>query len=182
MVFSDSKTNEEDDALFYKIYKKDHHTTPLLTEAELFTCMMHYRFNQEFQHLMPGNTPEQQEEKFLKLLKIIMSMYEMYGCKNTKVTKTNFPKVYDWVLGLDKIIGLGRSVKSKYLDEFKVMLQSATDVNVRFILFAMDLSESYDLRDAIHWVLIDESDDSLIRNIKCECFPMSKSAGLAVLY
>ena len=182
LVFSDSKTGEEDDALFYKIYKKGSSYDTTINRSRAFYMHDALRFNQEFQHLMPGNTSEQQEEKFLKLLKIIMSMYEMYGCKNTKVTKTNFPKVYDWVLGLDKIIGLGRSVKSKYLEEFKVMLQSATDVNVRFILFAMDLSESYDLRDAIHWVLIDESDDSLIRNIKCECFPMSKSAGLAVLY
>lgn len=182
LVFSSSKTGENEDAMFYKIFKKGSSYDTVINRSRAFYMYDALQFNQEFQHLMTGNTPEQKEEKFLKLLKIIMSMYEMYGCKSTKVEKQNFPKVYNWVLGLDKIIGLGRSVKSKQIEEFKTMLQTSVDVNVRFIIFAMDLSEAYDIRDAIHWVLIDESDNSLLQNVKCECFPMSKSNGLAVVF
>ena len=119
LVFSSSKTGENEDAMFYKIFKKGSSYDTVINRSRAFYMYDALQFNQEFQHLMTGNTPEQKEEKFLKLLKIIMSMYEMYGCKSTKVEKQNFPKVYNWVLGLDKIIGLGRSVKSKQIEELR---------------------------------------------------------------
>lgn len=182
LVFSDSKTDPVEDELFYKVFHKGSSYDTVINRSRAFYMHDALQFDQEFKHFMPGTNAEENEKKFLKLLKIIMSMYEMYGCKNIKVSRQSFPKVYDWILGLDKIIGLGRSVKSKSLEEFKLMMQSAVDVNVRFIIFTMDLSESFDIRDAIRWVLIDESDDSMLRNVKCDCFPLSKSDGLAVVY
>ncbi len=98
--------------------------------------------------------------------------------------KSNFQKIFVWVLGIDKMLGLVRDPKVANKNRMKKMLQDSTDVEIRYVLFT---STTEDLEEivisAIRWVICDNVATRELNRIKAnEDYPEQVGPVLGVLY
>lgn len=118
----------------------------------------------------------------IKYIGLLIKMYELYGSLDRKLTFEKLPIIYNWVMGVDKIIGIGRSSKTSSVNAFTKMLQDCSEVNVHFILFFNTLGEFYDIKEGIQYFLLDNPTNSEISKVKIEDYPGDIPKVLAVLY
>lgn len=98
--------------------------------------------------------------------KIAVETFATYNSIDTRLTIDSIPPIYTWVLGMNKIIGLGRDTKNKYVQILKKALQDCTDVNIRFIMFTTTMEDIEDIRSGVRWFLIDGVKSQEINRIK----------------
>ena len=72
------------------------------------------------------------------------------------MTVSCLPAIFNWILGIDKVIGLGRDTKQRYIETLKKCMFDASTVNVRYVIFTRDLSEIRELVKATRWALFEE--------------------------
>ena len=114
----------------------------------------------------------------------IIKSYFSYGCSNSRISKSNFQKIFVWVLGIDKMLGLVRDPKVANKNRMKKMLQDSTDVEIMYVLFT---STTEDLEEivisAIRWVICDNVATRELNRIKAnEDYPEQVGPVLGVLY
>lgn len=159
-VFADPKTHELTDELFYKLVE---HGSELDTKTNRSRCFYLFALlseNEEYQAMFnpqkrsPGS--EEFTDLFTKLLNILLQMYKCYGCLDKMLTVSCLPAIFNWILGIDKVIGLGRDTKQRYIETLKKCMFDASTVNVRYVIFTRDLSEIRELVKATRWALFEE--------------------------
>lgn len=126
----------------------------------------------------------QQEDWARREVHTIIKSYFSYGCSNSRISKSNFQKIFVWVLGIDKMLGLVRDPKVANKNRMKKMLQDSTDVEIRYVLFT---STTEDLEEivisAIRWVICDNVATRELNRIKAnEDYPEQVGPVLGVLY
>ena len=75
------------------------------------------------------------EDLLYKQIRGLLLSYDKSGCSNQKVTYQDLSKVFVWILGANKLIGLGRDSKVANVNALKKLLQDCSDLNIRFIIF-----------------------------------------------
>ena len=182
-VFDNNVDESRVDELFNSMNFSDVRGTQL-TKSRVFFAHELLTKNVEFMPMIDRRavTKEEKQERVKKLIKITIDTFESYGCANHKLTKKDFPRIYNWVIEADRIMGLFKDSKAKYVEELKLMLSSCTELNIRFIIITNDLGDAYGIRENIGWFILDETSDTVLNNIRCPDFPAVKKQSLAVLY
>lgn len=130
-----------------------------------------------------GASKEVPIEKLKQILKNLFAKYKGYNLVNKPVTYKDFPKMFVWVLGLNKIQGLGRDTKSKYVDELKQYLIDGSAVSVRFIFFTTTVEDMADIVKACRWFICESLTTLQIAKIKAgDFYPTQVGGGLGVLF
>lgn len=123
------------------------------------------------------------DEAITSFLKKIFNMYRTYKFINEYAVDNKMPKVYVWVLGLNKIQGLGRDMSSRYINALKKDLLDCSATNIRFLLFTTTLEDLTDLRASIGWFLCEDLSTQQIGKLKTDdTYPSQIGGGLAVLF
>ena len=139
------------------------------------------QFQKEFN--IESYTGESLNEFTFKQAQIAVETFDTYGAGTTKLTADDLPPIYTWLLGVNKIMGLGRDKKNAYVMKLKKALQDSTDVNIRFILFTTTMEDIEDLLSGIRWFILDSPQQKEINKIKAqEDYPEQVSGILGVLY
>ena len=102
---------------------------------------------------------------FTKLLDTVLKMYKCYGCANKKLEKDGLPFIFNWVLGIDLVIGIGRDSKMRNVEQLKVSMQDASEVNVLYVLFSSDIDSVRDLCNESRWVMFEDLEERDQRKI-----------------
>lgn len=158
-VFSNPVTVGLTDSLFYKVVKRG---DALDTKTNRSRCYYLYAFlttDEEFKNGFATAKYKAESEEFIyeftKLFSILLQMYKCYKCADRMLTAGYLPAIFNWILGIDKVIGLGRDPKTKFIDALKKSMFDASSVNVRYVIFTRDLSEIRELVKATRWALFE---------------------------
>lgn len=102
-----------------------------------------------------SNDEEELHDEIFSVMKNTWFLYQDIDeiSLNNKIEAQNFKPIYVWVLGLDKMVQIGRDSKSRYVDELKQMLSDSTETAVRFLLFCADMYEFGEIRSGVKWYL-----------------------------
>lgn len=123
------------------------------------------------------------EEQITKLLKNMFNMYKGYGLLSEYATAQKLPKVYVWILGLNKIQGLGRDTNSRAVNTLKQALLDCSATNIRFLVFTTTFEDMQDLRACMGWFLCEDLNMQQIGKLKTDDqYPSQVGSGLAVLF
>lgn len=111
-----------------------------------------------------------------------ISLYDRYGAGQSILTADMFPATYIWILGLQRIQGLGRDPKTTPLNDLKQILFDCCLVNVRFILTATNLDETAEVMKGVKYIIMDNATDALVTKIKAtDYYPTIVPSQLGVL-
>ena len=145
------------------------------------TLVNEQQFRQAF---FGGNKSTIPQDKLKALLTNMFKMYEKYNLLDTYATYEDLPQVFVWILGLNKIQGLGRDTRSKNVEALKQLMLDASSVNIRYIVFTNTFDDMADLsKNGIRWFLCDTLNLQMINRIGAsDYYPTQISGGLCVLY
>lgn len=149
--------------------------------ANLISCAEQDRQIQMGLHLDELDNENWSSEVIAQVQECIY-MCTSYGFADRLLTGLKMPPLYFWIIGMDSIIGLGRSSKSKFTQELTTMMQNASTVNVRVLTFTTSYEDLNNVAQATRFFIIDSVATREISKIKCECYPDTINNGLGVLY
>lgn len=123
------------------------------------------------------------DEGKLNTLHATIKTFEAYGAIDSHLTKDMVPQLTVWMLGFDKLLGFGIMQKSNNMKDFKQMLIDCGSANIRFFMFGTSFAEFTDLRELMHWYILDHPVPTDITKInKDDNYPERVSGPLAVVY
>lgn len=121
-------------------------------------------------------------EAKLSVLQSTLQTFHAYGAAGCCLTKAHVPDLNIWMLGIDRLLGLGIDSKSRWMENFKLLLIDCNSANVRFTMFANTFAEFTTIRDLIHWYIMDHPIMNDITKIDKEgTYPDNVGGSLAVL-
>jgi hypothetical protein len=184
-VFNNVPYNQDSNELFYKVFSKGSSFDTDINRRRFFFIMSSLKNDATYKQalsldIMDNNV---REEKELQQAASIVKMFTEYGCATCKLTYNMLPMIMTWVLGINKLVGIGRDSKSKHVQKFKKVLMDCTEVNIRFIMFTTTMEDMDDLRNGIRWFILDDTPTRELSKIKAsDDYPTQKSAVLGVLF
>lgn len=136
---------------------------------------------EEFFRPLPGEKDPQ-----LAALKdccnLLNSVYRGLNYDSSQLTRDSYRPKYIWILGMDKIHGLGRNGTTKTRGTLKNVMQDSFLVNYRFITSFTDHIEFTEYKAAYRYYLLNETDESKARSIGALEYPGSVGPVQAVFF
>lgn len=130
-----------------------------------------------------GSTNGIPEDKLKTILNNLFAKYKGYNLINKPASYKDFPKMFVWVLGLNKIQGLGRDNKPKYVEELNKYLVDGSAVNVRYLIFTTTVEDMKGVVEGCGWFICEGLTSLQISKIKASDFyPTQIGGGLGVLF
>lgn len=177
-VFRDQKTSETSDKLFYSLFD---HGSP--EDTLLYRSRCYYVWNYLLQDPIISTGLSIPKDKVAYTVKVTLQMYAAYGASQTKLELDSLPPVFIWVLGAERILGLGRDTKTKFVESFKKLLQDSNSANMRFVMAVSTFDEFSSLKEAFKYYVMDNILQRDITKVGLgDDYPESISKVLAVMY
>lgn len=178
-VFTSPRTEASTDELFYQVFEKGSEFDTVTNRSR---CYYYIALINSDVELKSHLNSKADSEVFLKIIQSCLQMCKLYGASDVALTEAKLPPVYAWMLGVNRILGLGRDARQREVDRVKKLLLDCSEVGVRFILFTTTFEELTSWRSAIRWYLLDDTPQTELSKIKCEIYPEQKGPGLAVVF
>lgn len=184
MVFDSVKYTDESDRIFYTVYEKGSEMDTITYRSRFFYVYGLLCEDEQFVKAfgLVGMSAEAAFEQRREIAKNCLDLYSTYSADESKLELKAVPPIYVWILGIDKLLGIGRDANSRKLDDFKKLLLDAYTANMRFIVATTTMEELSAVHTAFRWYLLDDATMKETNRIKCDDYPAQKGAGLAVLY
>ena len=116
------------------------------------------------------------------LAKKLVVLATSLGCSDCAVKAKDFVPLYGWIVGIDKMIGLGIDNNYTITTYLKNALIDSSEYNVRVFLFLQNFEELTDILAGIGYMVSDSANDRLMSKFKVDNFPdMGGAKGLDVL-
>ena len=180
-VFKSPKTSEYTDGIFCRVCDDADSIDSTIMRSRVFYAysllMQTSTYNST---LMAGKNKD--EDTAVKEIRYMIQLYRMYKTVSRKIESSDMPPVYNWVLGYDKVKGLGRDPKIKFQNEFKGMLDDGYSVNIRFVITTSSLLEVTTIKSSIRWYLTEDLLSSDQSKINCDDYPAQCAGHLGILF
>lgn len=184
LAFSKTEFSEEGDQI-YNLYLED----ATAIKSELMRCRACYaaklmRTSPEMITAFGMNamTDREKTETIKTSVCTALLLWGMYGLANTQICQTNAPRMFFWILGMEKILGLVRSANDKELVKLKQVMEDCAWVNVRVIATTTTFEDIQRLQGAFRWYIVDDAPQAELTKIKCQDeYPQEKATPLACL-
>ena len=96
------------------------------------------------------------DDSRIDILRASLLLLKTYGAADSCLTLDRVPYLNVWILGADRLLGLGIDPKTKFMNYLKKLLFDATGVNVRFTIFCNSIAEFGDIKTMIRWFIFDK--------------------------
>lgn len=131
---------------------------------------------------LEGMKPEDAMKQKKQLAYTCIMLCSDYGASNVQLVLKKIPVLYFWIVGADRVIGLGRSSKSRCVEDLLKCMQDSCEVNCRYIMLTSTYTDITLLLGGMKWFILDNLSASEITKIKCgDQYPSEVSGRLAVL-
>lgn len=174
IVFSTTPENLElTDEFFYKLFEKGspHDTTINRYRIKVYLSLLQ---NDNVLRAGFGIQNVNNSDLFTKVsvtLQTCLKLCENSGCLNKKIVAQDFSRVFCWIFGMERVLGIGRDERSKCVDAFKKLLQDCTAVNVRFVVFSGIYDSIGSFKDYVGAYLLEDIVDRQASRIGCSDWP-----------
>lgn len=130
-----------------------------------------------------GNYSGEELDKEIDMIIVdCLKLYERYGVRDRPISADLFPATYIWIVGLQRIQGIGRDAKTSLVSRLKQIMFDSCLVNIRFILLATNIDDSDDLLKAVKYAIYDNANNSQINKLKAtDYYPEIIPSQLGVL-
>lgn len=126
-----------------------------------------------------GNMKDQDR---LNVLEATLETFKAYNSLDSCLTLSKVPDLCVWLLGFDKVLGIGIDAKSRFIGEVKSMMFDGGSANVRFNIFVSTLDELGDLNNMIRWYIFDNPISRDLQKAKVQDeYPEQIGGSLAVM-
>jgi hypothetical protein len=183
-VFSQQRhTDDNTDTIFYMCFDKGSSYDTMLNRYRCYHVLTLSTENSYVQGLkLGGLSGEDLLEARKKLIINYIKLAEANGCKDQMMTYNHLKPVFNWIVGLDKVLGWGRDSKNNKIENFKKVLQDCSAANIRFILTTTTITDLNGLASGIRYYLMEGVTDTQARKVGAEEFPETVSSKLGVLF
>lgn len=174
----DTNHTSESDAVFYSIFEKNGEE-----DTELNLCRCYQVFQTVYNSASYKKIYPTDAESMQALVRDCIYNFINCGCREKRITIHNYKPYYFMILGLNKVLGLGRDCKSKNADMLKQEMQDCTQVNIRFIIFTTNIEDTGDLRNGCKFAIFDHPMTSDVSRMKvADFYPATVANVLGVLF
>lgn len=181
-VFADPTSTDESNAKFAQIFVDTPDLNTPTNKSRFYHMLGLLQTSPIFRKAFGLDGSKKDDAIILKTCKTCIKMFTAYGAAARQITYQDLPETFMWVLGLNKVMGIGRDPNTKKIETFKQTLQECAQVNIRYLIFTTNLEESNAIRSGIKWYILDVPNRSDVNMLKCQDdFPESVSGVLAVL-
>lgn len=112
-----------------------------------------------------------------------LTYYNRYGYSEKQITRKEMPVQYVWILGLDRVFGIGTDVKGMLQDELKKACQNSSLYNIRFIIVTKTTNDMTFLKQVGNYYILDSNKPKDISGVGAsEAYPQNLGVTLGVLY
>lgn len=186
LVFSTPMQSDGNDDAFYREFVKGSEQDTELNRQR-FKAGMYLLGNDAQLIKMFGLTNANKEERYKQSLKqvaiAIDSIVTTYKCPDCMIEVKHMPYIFTWILGADRMMGLGRDSKVANIEKLKQFMQDCSDVNMGYFVFMSAVEDMKDLFNGVNWVIIDGAQTRELTQIKAaDDFPDTVSKQLGVLF
>lgn len=183
IVFTTPKTADAIDEIFYKNFEHGSKYDSYTNRCRFNQCITLLQQDAELLNGFGMKSDDDFERKVKLTRKVIVQCNDMFGCATTQVTPDKLPNAWFWLLGMERLLGIGRDTKTKNVEAFKSLMLSSTFVNVRFIVFTTEFEDTKSLLPGFGYFLADDLQQKQIQQIKAaDDYPPNLSSGLMVLF
>jgi hypothetical protein len=183
-VFKYANLSEESDAIFYTIFEKGSTEDTEFNRyraAEIQRMLGTEPFMQAFGH-KEISSAEQLYEARLEVLKNGIQYFAVCNSAKERLVYEKLTPVYNWMISMDKVLGLGRDSKNSKVEKFKKVLQDCSQTNVRFIITTTTMDDLNGLKSGLRYCILDGLTHSQARKVDCEDWPDQVGKVLGVFY
>lgn len=174
----DTKHTDASDAVFYSVFDKG---SEMDTELNLCRCYQVFQIvynSASYKKIYPTDA-----ESMQSLVSACIQNFANCGCAEKRIMNQNYKPYYFMILGLNKVLGLGRDCKGKNVELLKQEMQDCSQVNIRFIVFTTNIEDTGDLRNGCKFAIFDHPVASDISRMKvADYYPATVASVLGVLF
>lgn len=183
-VFVNQINSEESDAIFQAVLKTNPKLNSSANRSRVFYIIQELQKSENASTFGLGAlSGDKLKNALINETYIILMKYAKYGFFEKQITRKTMPIQYNWIVGLNKILGIGRDTKSKFQEELKKACQDGSLYNVRFILITDTTSDMNFLKECARYTMLSETKDKDLRGVGAQdAFPNTISNVLGVIY
>lgn len=127
-------------------------------------------------------TPEETDSKILGIMRTVLTVYKRMGFHDKKFTLMDLTPYYVWIIGIDKMLGLGTDQTDAAFGTLKGMLQDSESSRTRFICTMVNSENLSRLSSGFRYTLMEGMSDELSSKMGVRGFPGKVGSILSVLY
>lgn len=184
-VFVNQTYTEYSDRVYDSILKTAPKLQSSANRSRVFYMLQELE-NAEYQNIfgIKSLTGDKLTNAHINICYGILMKYAKYGFMDKQITKRTLPMQFNWIIGLNKMLGLGRDTKTSIQETLKKACQDASLYNVRFILVTSTSSDMSFLKECSRYGLLAATSDKDLRGLGLDSddFPKSLSNVLGVIY
>ena len=176
--YKDRTYNEQTDAVFYSVFDKGGEF-----DTELNRCRCYQVFQTVYNSDLFKKVYETDAASMQALVRDCIMNFANCGCGSKRLLVENYKPYYFMILGLNKVLGLGRDSRNKNVEMLKQEMQDSTQVNIRFFIFTTNVEDTVDLRNGCKYVIFDHPSTSDISRMKvADFYPVTVGNVLGVMF
>jgi hypothetical protein len=182
MVFTRMLKTDESDKIFYDVFSRGSEYDSEFNRARMYAIL---GLLQDKTYRDGFSLPEfngKVSEQELNIVQDCIAQAHVSGCAKEMLTYSKLSPIFNWVIGVDRIIGIGRDMKSNQIEKFKKVLQDCTRANVRYILSGTNAEDLGGIKTGVRYLLMEGLTEAQARRMGCEDYPASIAPVLGILH
>lgn len=185
-VFLQNLTSESGDRAFYKAIESDptlNNETNRSRAHYIIKELQNSELSKHFGLSAIGIKPEEKQGIENNIVFQTLTYYKRYGYNEKQITRKVMPVQYVWILGLDRVFGIGTDVRGVYQDELKKACQNSSLYNIRFIIVTKTVNDMSFLKQVGNYYILDSNKPKDISGVGAsDVYPNDLGKTLGVLY
>lgn len=182
LVRSNAFTTEESDAEFASIIQPNKRQDTKINRARFYYALQNIR-NKDFERMLwsdfnkVGGELEQRDA-----LTGLFSLIDHLNVNVDTITRGELPPQFVWVLGINKVIGLGRDVKDSYQEDFKKFMFDVNESNTRIIVASTSTEDLGKFKSAFKYFVMGAVPPSYVTRLGLsDDYPTNLGGNMCVL-
>lgn len=160
------KTNEDIDKIFYTIIDKGSALDTVRNRSRFLYGMSSLQ-QKDFERLLWSEYGkiDRSDRNVNDTLKSMLNFFHSMNADSKHIYKLDLVPTFIWILGINKMIGLGRDSKSSMMEDFKKILFDANETNTRFMVVSSSTEEMGALKSAFKYFLLGRVQENQVSRI-----------------
>ena len=182
-VFGGAEYRDVVEDVFYEHFKHGSNFDTDINKRRFYFAMSLLKTDATYDTAFGLGSKSDREAEEIKYAVRTVEMFHDYNCSSCKLVYNNLPPTFVWILGMHKLLGLGRDRKNANVQKLKKALQDSYEAAVHYMLFTATMEDMDDLLSGIRWYILDDTPVKEITKIKAgDYYPAQKAEVLGVLY
>lgn len=174
LAFAKAETDPAVDDIFYQNFDKGSEYDSVINRVRFKYYFLYLNTDAEFcsAFRFTGSKSEAEDTRKIKIAVNCIKMCHDNNCADTPLTRAKVANAWFWVFGIERLLGIGRDSKTKFVEDLKKVMFDCYSANARFILTTSSFENISGLLETFGYFLIEDLTEQQISKIKAGDFVM----------